>query len=191
MNKIVYLEGSRAVGKTTLLKQIKEKHPEFVLIDGYARKDFMLNNNIFSEFIVNEKLYLACDVAQHNVYKSLDTVIIVVKGPYTDTFFAETIVNKLYQDHDIYSTGLLEYIKEARNCVPDYIVYLDASQETILKRCENDDHVRVTMKEFLTEWLNDFRNYYLSFSQTKIIHTDFLSKDDVYHQFMTLIGEKA
>lgn len=190
MNKIVYLEGSRSVGKTTLLRKIKENNPHFVVVDGYARKEFMLDNTIFEEFVINEKLYLACDVAQHNVYRSLDTVIVVVKGPYTDVFYAESMIKKLYKDKDINNSGIIEYIKKAKQCEPDYIVYLDADKETIIERNSKDDHIRKTMSEFLDNWLDSFSNYYKSFNKTKVINTNKMSPDEVYQEFMKMIEEK-
>ncbi len=189
MSKIVYLEGSRAVGKTTLLKKIKQEHPEFVVIDGYARKEFMFDTTKFEDFIINEKLYLACDVAQHKVYKSLDTVIVVVKGPYTDVNYTETILREKFDGKDYHSTGIDEYIALAKQCTPDFIIYLDATKETILKRAEGDDHKRATMKIFMEQWLDDFADYYKNMQGTQIIDTNNLTPDEVYDKFLTLIGE--
>lgn len=189
MGKIVYLEGSRAVGKTTLLKKLKEKHPDFVLIDGYARKDFMLDVTKFQDFIINEKLYLACDIAQHEVYKSLDTVIVVVKGPYTDTYYCETVLKNQFNGLDYLQSGLKKYIDIAKECEPDYIVYLDATKETIMQRAQRDKHQRLTMNIFMEQWLDSFAMYYKNMEKTKIIDTNNLSPDDVYMKFMEYIEE--
>ena len=149
MNKIIYLEGSRAVGKSTLLKNIKSKYPEFVIIDGSARKEYSFNHSILNEYIINEKLYLACNIAQYKVVKELDTTIIIVKGPYTDAFYAKRFGEMQFGASFLENNDLINYIEEALNCSPDLIVYLDAAKETIMQRYLNDTKKRSSMKVFI------------------------------------------
>lgn len=190
MSKIIYLEGSRAVGKTTLLKNIKRRGLNINVIDGYARKEFMFDTTRFQEFILNEKLYFACDLAQYDVLKEEDSPTIIVKGPYTDVYYAERYMEKVFPMKQIQETELYPYIKNIKeHCVPDGIIYLDASLETIQKRYASDDHRRRTMDEFLNNWLDDFAHYFKSNPLTKIIDTNEKDEQMVYYDFMKMIED--
>lgn len=186
MNKIIYLEGSRAVGKSTLLSNIKKHHPEVVVIDGAARKEFMFDNSILNEFIINEKLYLACAVAQYKVLKTLDTIAVIVKGPFTDAFYAETYGERVFGEQFL-CNNLNEYIDMAKQCEPDMIVYLDAPKSVIYERFSLDTKRRTSMNTFLEEWLDDFDKYYKSNPKTVIIDTTNKEPDDVYKEFYRLV----
>lgn len=191
MSKIFYLEGSRAVGKTTLLRNIRQNEPNFIVIDGHARKDFMFDITRLDEFIINEKLYLACDLAQYNVLKNERFPVFIVKGPYTDVFFAEKYMGKVFPHHNIKETDLFPYIEHVKKiCVPDGIIYLDASLEVIKNRCAADSRLRKTMNEFLNHWLEDFEQYFKSMPLTRVVNTNDKDTMAVYHEVMRLIGEQ-
>ena len=190
MGKIFYLEGSRAVGKTTLLRNIRRNAPNFIVIDGYARKEFMFDTTKLDEFIINEKLYLACDLVQYDILKNEDSPVVIVKGPYTDVYYAERYIQKVFPAQDIKKTSLYPYIERVKKyCTPDGIIYLDAPVEIIKKRCAGDSHFRKTMDEFLKNWLEDFERYFKSFSLTKVLDTSDKDEMVVYREFMKMIEE--
>ena len=181
MGRIIYLEGSRAVGKTTLLKKLKQKFPNLVIIDGFARKDFSFDLKQLDDFILNEKLYLACDIAEYNELRNNNRTVIWVKGPYTDVYFTRTFPKTINKDWNI-STLLKKELELIENCTPDEIVYLDASEKTILDRYSKDSNKRATMTEWM-KWLPEFRNHYLNKRCAKIIKTDNLSPEEVMLEF--------
>ena len=187
MGKIVYLEGSRAVGKTTLLKLLVENQQEYIVIDGFSRKEYLFDTSIYENFVINEKLYLACAVAQYEIFRTLKVPVVIVKGPYTDAFYAEKVLRDVYKDFPI-DGELLYWIEKAKECKPDYIVYLDAKINTIKDRAKNDKKARITMDEFMEKWLKEFREFYIS-SDAKVIMTDDKSELDVYNYFLEIIGE--
>ena len=188
MSRIIYLEGSRAVGKTTLLKALKEHFPNLVVIDGYARKEFMFDTTLYDEFVINEKLYLSCAVAQYNVFKTLNRDVIIVKGPYTDAFYAETMLDNQFSD--IKDGQLSKYIDEAYKCKPDMIIYLDASKDTVEKRCRNDSHIRKTMDIFMEKWIDNFSSFFKNKPCTKVINTDDLTAEEVFDKFIEITGSE-
>lgn len=188
MGIIIYLEGSRAVGKTTLLKNLVKKNPDYVVIDGFSRKEYLFDTNSFEGFVINEKLYLAGAIAQYKVLKNSDTVSVIVKGPYTDVFYAEKVLKEKYSNEMI-DEELRRLIEMTKLCKPDEIIYLDAETETILSRAESDEKERKTMSEFMEKWLVDFRNYYIS-KNAVVIRTDGKSHEEVYSLFMEKIGAR-
>ena len=181
MGKIIYLEGSRAVGKTTLLKNLKQKYPNLVIIDGFARKDFSFDLNNYNDFLLNEKLYLECDIAEYNVLRNNNRTVIWVKGPYTDVYFTQTFPKTIKKDWNIYSI-FRDKIEAIKKCFPDEIVYLDASEKTIYERYLNDNNKRETMSEWM-KWLPDFRKFYINDCNAKVIKTDNLSPEEVQDEF--------
>ncbi len=187
MNRIIYLEGSRAVGKSTLLQNIRKEHPEFVVIDGSARKEYSFDNSIFDEYIINEKLYLACNIAQYEVLKTLDTTVVIVKGPYTDMFYAQRFGEIQFGEQFTSCNELSMYMEKSKNCIPDMIIYLDASREEILKRFSNDDKKRSSMKVFMDDWLIPFEQFYKKNEKTVVIDTNNKAPKQVYEEFMKIL----
>lgn len=187
MNRIIYLEGSRAVGKTTLLQNVKKQHPEYIVIDGSARKEYSFDNTNLDEYIINEKLYLACNVAQYEVLRSVDTTVIIVKGPYTDAFYAERFGKMQFGDAFLEREEINEYLATAKKCEPDMIIYLDACEEEILSRYKSDAKVRSSMKQFMNDWLIPFEQFYKENRKTRIIDTNGKTADEVCFEFMRLI----
>lgn len=187
LNRIIYLEGSRAVGKTTLLQNVKRQHPDYIVIDGSARKEYSFNNSNLDEYIINEKLYLACNVSQYEVLKSVDTTVIIVKGPYTDAFYAEKFGEEQFGDAFWKREDLKEYLEKAKECEPDMIIYLDASEEEILSRYKNDKKIRSSMPVFMNNWLAPFERFYKDNTKTRIIDTNGKTAEEVCIEFLRLI----
>mgnify|MGYP004665225665 FL=1 len=189
MNRIIYLEGSRAVGKTTLLQNIKKQHPEYIIIDGSARKEYSFDNTNLDEYLINEKLYLACNVAQYEVLRTVDTTVIIVKGPYTDAFYAERFGKKQFGDAFLEREEINEYLERAMNCEPDMIIYLDACVEVILSRYKSDIKVRSSMHQFMSDWLVPFEQFYKENRKTRIIDTNSKTADEVCFELMNLLEQ--
>lgn len=186
MNRIIYLEGSRAVGKTTLLQNIKKQHPEYIVIDGSARKEYSFDNTNLDEYLINEKLYLACNVAQYEVLRAVDTTVIIVKGPYTDAFYAERFGKMQFGDAFLERDEINQYLEKAYKCEPDVIIYLDACEEVILSRYKSDVKVRSSMQQFMNDWLVPFEQFYKENQKTIIIDTNEKNADEVCFEFMKL-----
>ena len=74
-----------------------------------------------------------------------------------------------------------------KKCIPDGIVFLDCSKERILERYKNDLNARATMKIWLDNYYDAFRNYYLSLDNIHVIDTSNLSDEDVYQEVIKLI----
>lgn len=186
MNRIIYLEGSRAVGKTTLLQNIKKQHPEYIVIDGSARKEYSFDNTNLDEYLINEKLYLACNVAQYEVLRAVDTTVIIVKGPYTDAFYAERFGKMQFGDAFLERDEINQYLEKAYKCEPDVIIYLDACEEVILSRYKSDVKVRSSMQQFMNDWLVPFEQFYKENQKTIVIDTNEKNADEVCFEFMKL-----
>lgn len=187
MGRIYYLEGSRAVGKTTLLRLIRKHNPGIAVIDGFSRREFNFDMGRWEEFVLNEQLYLGCAHVQYELLKKSPFHAVIVKGPYTDLYFAKTQARIAFPHNDIMKTPLAEQVDAIERCVPDGIVWLDAPLETILERCRKDDHVRSTMNTFVSTWLAGFREHYVEERRASVINTFAKTPEQVYDEFMRVI----
>ena len=158
-----------------------------MVIDGSARKEFMFDSTIFEDFIINEKLYLASNIVQYEVLKTLDTTIVITKGPYTDAFYAEKFGQMQFGKKFLLCDELDLYLEKAKACEPDLIVYLDASREEIISRYKKDEKRRSSMKEFLNNWLDSFEYFYKSNNKTIVIDTNNIDSESVYKEFVRVI----
>lgn len=176
------MEGSRAVGKTTLLKKLQERN-NCIIRDGYSRKDFDFKLENKDDFIINQKLYIACECAEYKVFKKTNRDTFVVKGAYTIEFFTQQTA-KLYQ-HDL--LPLENDLEQLKKCIPDGVIFLDCSKEKILERYKNDTNVRETMNIWIDKYYDNFRSYYLSLNNIHVIDTTNLTDEEVYKEVLKII----
>ena len=137
---IVLISGSRGVGKSTVIKELKLMYPRCVIKEGFRNLHNGLDCNKYDEFIENERQYINREIQWYKHYLKENTLVILTRGleevlTYMDFFLdnyhpdwnKESIYNELGDDYKLLSI-----------CRSDVGIYLDASDNVIMTRLNND-----------------------------------------------------
>lgn len=176
--KIIALEGSRAVGKTTLVENLRKLYPDLLILKGYKYNQKKFNLLKEDDFCENQKIYINQKIEQYSQLKKIAQNTLVVRGVEDIEFF--TLHHpKIYGfDWDM-ERNMRDELIELRKYQSDIILYLDASKETILKRKDEDVRKRDDMDFWLNNWLLNMKQWFSQYSYTHFVDTDTLSKEEV------------
>lgn len=139
---ILALQGLMAVGKTTILKKLKEKRPDIDIVFEDIKevldqiKKTNLNKENLSDFIEIQRFFIHHEIIRYEKFKHQPLVIF-------DYGAEEILFHTLYYpismgfDWDIEEV-LKDEIKALMSIIPDHILYLDLSLDKLTQRKEND-----------------------------------------------------
>lgn len=145
MGKLVVISGLPASGKSTLIRELKEKYgvisvPEH---NEWVKGKFPKVPENIEEKIEKQRFFLNLDIARYNwAMEHLDKTDIII----SDTDFTSPLAHNyaerwLLPDFNIYDWMVDEYIEQLKAKklgLADYYIYLDVSFENRLKRREED-----------------------------------------------------
>ena len=140
---ILSLQGCMAVGKTTAVKYLQENAP-------YINISYEINNDIIAEvkqrqldktkyedYLEIQKLWINKEICRYNKAKDFKCSIMDF-GAEEIEFYTLNYPKSIGQNWDI-ENALNNELEKLRECMPTRILFLDASNETLLKHKENDD----------------------------------------------------
>lgn len=178
MGIIFSLSGCKAVGKTTLINGLREKMPELIIREGFRQTDTGFNMKNEEEYYDNERWYIQREIKEYNEYRNQPFPVMLLRGPEDLEFYAFHYPRLNNFPWDI-EANLKEELQELRKCRSDYILYLEADMETILKRKINDRKKRLNMEEWLLNWQPYIEKYIKGNLRTTILNTENMDSEQV------------
>ena len=161
--KLIYLEGLPGVGKTTIVKTLREQYPNITTVDEIINEKIFNNINLFQE------MYFDNDDMK---YASCKNVSVVDRGPISTLSYnqARKIIDKdflfsfvdLYnwfeKYKEIYSSGdvLVIYLKRSNS---NYFIPYDNTLYNCKKYCKNfliKSYDKQNMEEIINEIVNQY-----------------------------------
>lgn len=190
MGVIFSLSGCKAVGKTTLLRGIKDKLPQIIVREGFRKFDTGFDTSIEEEFYENERCYIRREVEEYKIFRESTNPVLLLRGAEDLEFYALHYPKIIGTNWDV-EYNLRNELTELRKCSSDYILYLDADLEIISQRKALDaTKPRNNMKNWLEKWQPFIEDYIKSNPKTTVLNTSIMSAEEVLTWSLNWILEK-
>lgn len=181
---ILSLQGCMAVGKTTAVKYLQQNAP-YINISYELNSDIVdevkrrqLDKNKYEDYLEIQKLWLKKEVERWKKVQQYRCSVM--------DFGAEEI--EFYTLHYPITIGenweiehaLQDELAAVRKCMPDRILFLDASDEVLRQHKENDStRTRNFFEHHLTQFLPLKRKWFLGKENVDVLNVDNLSPNEV------------
>lgn len=184
---ILSLQGCMAVGKTTAVKYLQE-HAPYVNISYEINTDIVdevkrrgLDKNKYEDYLEIQKLWLNKEVTRYHKAKNFPCNIMDF-GAEEIEFYTLNYPKTIEQDWEI-ENALHEELEAVRKCMPTRILFLDASNETLLRHKENDPtRSRNFFEHHLKYLLPLKRAWFIGRENVDVLNVDNLDADEVGHK---------
>jgi len=181
---ILSLQGSMAVGKTTAVRYLQE-HVPYVNISYENNTEIIeeikqrqLDKSKYEDYLEIQKLWLKKEVVRYNKAQKFMCSVMDF-GAEEIEFYTLNYPKTIGQKWEIESV-LHEELKQVRMCMPTRILFLDASNEVLLKHKENDNtRSRNFFEHHLKYLLPLKRNWFIGKENVDVLNVDNLSSDEV------------
>lgn len=181
---ILSLQGCMAVGKTTAVKYL-QKHAPYVHINYEDNTDVIaeikhrqLNKNTYKDYLEIQKLWLNKEIIRYNKAKN-SSCCIMDFGAEEIEFYTLNYPISIGQNWEI-ETALHHELEEIRKCMPARILFLDASDEVLIKHKNSDKtRSREFFEHYLTYLLPLKKQWFLEKENVDILHVDDLCAEEV------------
>ncbi|MEG1104721.1 MAG: hypothetical protein RSD78_07745 [Oscillospiraceae bacterium] len=181
---ILSLQGCMACGKTTAVRYIKENAPyinisyeENAYVIGEIRKR-KLNKNDFADYVEIQKLWIANEVARYDRAKQFSCSIM--------DFGAEEIefytlnYPKSINAHWNVEESLHSELQQLRQCMPQRILFLNASEAVLRAHKDSDETRSRTFFDYHLEHLLPLKKaWFIGKPNVDVLNIDSLSKEQV------------
>ena len=124
------LEGSRAVGKTTLLNNIQKIDSSIKIFHGYKCHKKTFSTNIVEGFCANQMIYIQQKLEQYEHVNKTD-INLITRGTEDIIFYTLYYPEIMGYDWDV-ELRLSRWISQLKSKKSDLIIYLDETDEVIL-----------------------------------------------------------
>lgn len=167
---ILALQGCMAVGKTSAVRYLKENAPwihvceenNTAVIEEVKRRK--LNKNIYEDYLEIQKLWLMHEVERYEAAQKYPCTVMDY-GAEEIEFYTLNYPRALGESWEI-EEALYKELSAVRKCMPDRILFLDASKSVLRMRKENDaarsreffDFYLTHMLPLKKEWFSGRKN---------------------------------
>ncbi len=181
---ILSLQGCMAVGKTTAVRYLQENAP-YIHISYEDNHDVIeeirrrkLDKNMYPDYLEVQKLWL-----HHEVVRDQKAVqypcSIMDFGAEEIEFYTLHYPKSIGKDWEI-ENALKEELEAVRACLPDHILFLDASEEVLRRHKENDaTRSRNFFEQYLKTLLPLKRQWFAQKENVDYLLVDDLSAQEV------------
>lgn len=184
MSIILSLQGCMAVGKTTVVRRLQELAP-YVHVSYESNRDIIkaiqvrgLNKNQYEDFLEIQKLWLMNEVSRFEQAQQYSCTVMDF-GAEEIEFYTLNYPKSLGMDWEV-ETPLQQELTAIRKCMPDRILFLDASESVLRKRKEADPtRSRNFFEHHITHLLPLKREWFLKKSNVDILNVESLTPDEV------------
>lgn len=184
---ILSLQGCMAAGKTTAAKYL-QKHAPYVHISYEDNTDVIakirqrnLDKNKYEDYLEIQKLWLAKEVIRYNKAKN-SSCCIMDFGAEEIEFYTLNYPISIGQNWEV-ETALHHELEEVRKCMPARILFLDASDEVLIKHKNSDKtRSREFFEHYLTYLLPLKRRWFLGKENVDLLYVDDLCAEEVGKQ---------
>lgn len=186
---ILSLQGCMAVGKTTALGYLERKLPQAAVsreenagvIAEIRRRG--LDKDTFAGYCAIQRLWLANEVRRYEAVKDRPCVVMDF-GAEEILFHTLAYPKTIGADWDV-EGALGPELDAVRACLPDHILFLEASDETLRRRKAGDPtRSRSSFEEYLQKFLPLKRTWLRSLPNVEVLNTDGLTADEVGRQVL-------
>ena len=181
---ILSLQGCMAVGKTTAVRYLQENAP-YVNISYEINADVVeevkcrkLDKNVYADYLEIQKLWLNKEVVRYNKAKDFKCSIMDF-GAEEIEFYTLNYPKTIGKDWDV-ENALKKELEEVRKCMPTRILFLDASNEVLLKHKENDTTRSRNFFDHHIKYLLPLkRNWFIGKENVDVLNVDNLTAKEV------------
>ena len=181
---ILSLQGCMAVGKTTAVDYLRV-HAPYVNISYEDNSDVIaeikrrgLDQKLFEDYLEIQRLWLHKEIKRYEKAKQHPCSIMDF-GAEEIEFFTLNYPRSIGQNWDV-ETALRDELAEIRCCLPHRILFLDASNETLIRRKTSDStRSRNSFDHHLTHLLPLKRTWFLRRENVDVLNTDNLTVEEV------------
>lgn len=181
---ILSLQGCMAVGKTTAVEYLREHAPYIHICDedntaviAEVRRR-QLDKSRFEDYVEIQRLWLAREVERWEKAQNYPCALMDY-GAEEIEFYTLRYPESLGLDWDV-ETALHTELEAVRACLPDRILFLDASDETLRRRKESDPtRSRNFFEHTLTRLLPMKKAWFFGRENVDVLPVDGLSREQV------------
>ncbi len=181
---ILSLQGCMAVGKTTAVKYIQANVP-YINISYEINTDIVeevkrrnLNKNVYEDYLEIQKLWLKKEVVRYEKAKKYPCSIMDF-GAEEIEFYTLNYPKSIGADWEV-EQALKKELDEVRQCMPDRILFLDASDEVLRSHKQNDStRSRNFFEHHLQNMMPLKRKWFLGRENVDLLMVDDLSAEEV------------
>jgi deoxyadenosine/deoxycytidine kinase len=181
---VLSLQGCMAVGKTTAVRYLQENAP-YVNISYEINTDVVeevkkrqLDKNKYEDYLEIQKLWLNKEVVRYNKAKEFKCSIMDF-GAEEIEFYTLNYPLTIGQNWEI-GDALKQELEQVRRCMPTRILFLDASNEVLLKHKENDSTRSRNFFEHHIKYLLPLkRKWFIGKENVDVLNVDNLNAEEV------------
>ena len=181
---ILSLQGCMAVGKTTAIKYLQKNAP-YINISFEDHTDAIeevkrrgLDKNKYQDYLEIQKLWLHKEVVRYQ--KAIKFPCSVMDfGAEEIEFYTINYPKSIGEDWEI-ENALKTELDEVRKCLPDRILFLDASDEVLRSHKQNDPtRTRNFFEHHLQHMMPLKRAWFIGRENVDVLRVDDLSAEEV------------
>ena len=181
---ILSLQGCMAVGKTTAIKYLQKNAP-YINISFEDHTDAIeevkrrgLDKNNYQDYLEIQKLWLHKEVVRYQ--KAIEFPFSVMDfGAEEIEFYTINYPKSIGEDWEI-ENALKTELDEVRKCLPDRILFLDASDEVLRSHKQNDPtRSRNFFEHHLQHMMPRKRAWFIGRENVDVLRVDDLSAEEV------------
>ena len=173
-----------AVGKTTAVKYIQENAP-YVNISYELNtnvieqiKSRRLNKNKFEDYIEIQKLWILKEIERYELANQFECSVMDF-GAEEIEFYTLNYPKTIGADWNVKEKLYLE-LQRLKDCMPDRILFLDASEQVLRIHKENDQsRSRMFFDYYLQHLLPLKKSWFIGKSNVDVLEVDSLTKEEV------------
>ncbi|MBP5461319.1 MAG: AAA family ATPase [Lachnospiraceae bacterium] len=181
---ILSLQGCMAVGKTTAVRYLQTNAP-YINISYEINTDIVeevkrrnLDKNVYEDYLEIQKLWLKKEVLRYEKAKQYPCSVMDF-GAEEIEFYTLNYPKSIGVDWEI-ENALKKELDEVRQCMPDRILFLDASDDVLRSHKQNDPtRSRNFFEHHLTHMMPLKRQWFLGRENVDLLMVDELSAEEV------------
>lgn len=181
---ILSLQGCMAVGKTTAVRYIQEKAP-YINISYEDNTDIIeeircrnLDKNRYEDYLEIQKLWLRKDVLRYEKATKYPCSIMDF-GAEEIEFYTLNYPKSIGEDWEV-ENALNKELTEVRSCMPNRILFLDASDDVLRSHKQHDDtRTRNFFEHHLQHLMTLKRKWFLNKENVDWLMIDDLSAEEM------------
>lgn len=191
---IISLQGSMAVGKTSVLKAIVKRLPGVTIsyedVTGVVSqiKQDQLDKDNYDDYQIIQGLWIDYEMAR---YKKIagEKLVLMDFGAEEIDFYTRFYPKASGRDWQL-SQQLMNKLKDLEVCMPDFVIYLDASDVELRQRKNWDKTRSRSFFDFQLEKLLPMkRAWFLSKDNTIVIDTNAKTLEEVSQEVYMIISQ--
>ncbi|MEQ9764279.1 hypothetical protein ABPS01_06350 [Streptococcus sp. ZJ151] len=190
---IISLQGSMAVGKTSVLKAITKRLPGVTIsyedVTGVITKikQDQLDKDNYDDYQIIQGLWIDHEISRYEKVADKNLVLMDFGAEEID-FYTRFYPKACGKDWQL-SPQLINKLNDLEPCLPDLVIYLDASDLELRQRKKRDKTRNRSFFEFQLENLLPIkRAWFLSKDNTTVIDTNDKTLEEVCQEVYMIIS---